>query len=175
MQHARCYALLSSSPTDDWHSLRSKHRLLIRKWHPDRFPDPQQKRLAEEKTKELNQAFQILAQYFEQHSTLPPVYRPDRSVAPHDTTWVHDGTRYDNTHEPARAWSEPEHEPSQHRFRFTPMLIALGAFAIFTYYFFFDEHKIPHPYDETDAANATPVSRDPVALDTDEPALVHKR
>lgn len=176
MQHARCYALLSASPTEDWHSLRSKHRLLIRKWHPDRFPDPQLKHLAEEKTKELNQAFQILTQYFEQHSTLPPVYLSDHLVAPHDTTWVHDGARYGDDNEPEHTWSEPGEEPPQHRFRFTLLLIALGAFAMITYYLFFDERKIPHPHDDTDAvANVAPVSGDPVALDIDEPAPVHKR
>lgn len=180
MHHARCYALLDASPADGWHSVRAKHRLLIRKCHPDRFPDPQQKRLAEEKTKELNQAFQILTQYYEQHSTLPPVYRPDQLVALHDTSWEHDGTRYGDDNVPGRKWSETEDEPPQQRFRFTPILIALGVFAMITYYFFFDEHKNPNAHDDADAvANVAPTSdhqdRLPIALEPDEPAAVFKR
>ena len=41
-------------------SINEQYRFLIQAWHPDKFPNPAQKAKAEEKTKEINEAYEVL-------------------------------------------------------------------------------------------------------------------
>lgn len=71
-RHTRNYALLGIRPGDSWQKLRDSYKSVVRKWHPDRFPQSNTKHgVAEEKTKEINRAYQELQEYFQQHGRMP--------------------------------------------------------------------------------------------------------
>jgi curved DNA-binding protein CbpA len=54
------YAILEVSPTASQKTIREQYILLIQAWHPDKFSNPSQKAKAEEKTKEINSAYDVL-------------------------------------------------------------------------------------------------------------------
>lgn len=54
------YKILEVDPKDTIEKIKSQHRFLIHAWHPDKFPDGELKEKAEEKTKDINEAFRIL-------------------------------------------------------------------------------------------------------------------
>lgn len=61
--------------------LKNKYRLLIKRWHPDRFHhDARLQKLAEEKMKDINQAYRDLAEYYEINGSLtrPGPASPER-------------------------------------------------------------------------------------------------
>ena len=79
------YRVLGIEPGCGWEELRRKHRAAVRAWHPDRFHDNEPRRAAaEEKTKELNRAFQRLEKYYKKHGTLPHVGRPETVPPSHE-------------------------------------------------------------------------------------------
>jgi len=56
-----CYGILGLEPGASWAQVRRSYRLLVRKWHPDRFGhDPTFQKQAEEKLKAINLAYGIL-------------------------------------------------------------------------------------------------------------------
>ncbi len=66
------YRAREVEPGGSWTQLRSSYRRLVRTWHPDRYcQEPEKKVLAEEKIKEINQAYHILSGYRERHGSLP--------------------------------------------------------------------------------------------------------
>lgn len=66
------YLTLGIAPGASWKQLRQAYKKLIKTWHPDRFQqDARQKRLAEEKTKEINQSYKELAEYYKKNGVLP--------------------------------------------------------------------------------------------------------
>lgn len=70
--YAHCYAVLGVDPHCDWPRLREHYRLLAKQWHPDHFrADASGVQQAEEKIKEINQAFYTLSQYYRRHGELP--------------------------------------------------------------------------------------------------------
>lgn len=72
-EYAQCYAVLGIDPHCDWQRLREHYRLLAKQWHPDHFrEDAAGAHQAEEKIKEINQAFYVLSQYYRRHGELPP-------------------------------------------------------------------------------------------------------
>ncbi len=81
------YRALDVAPGCTWTQLRAAYRRLVRTWHPDRFDqDPERRILAEEKTKEINRAYQVLSDYQERHGRLPDVIsrpEPHPANAPH--------------------------------------------------------------------------------------------
>ena len=52
------YELLGIPPEADAEQIRHAYHLLAKKYHPDRFQDPQQQRQAQEKMTQLNLAYQ---------------------------------------------------------------------------------------------------------------------
>lgn len=81
---AQCYAALGIAPTSDWQRLREHYRLLAKQWHPDHFrADATGAQQAEEKIKEINQAFYTLSQYYRRHGELPAA--PAQAWFDHDT------------------------------------------------------------------------------------------
>lgn len=75
--YAGHYATLGVTPETDWKALRARYRKLVKQWHPDRFSaEGGDKRLAEERTKEITLAYQALERYRREHGTLPPLDRP---------------------------------------------------------------------------------------------------
>jgi len=55
------YDILGISPDATQDEIKEQYRFLLHAWHPDKFPNPQQKSKAEERTKELNEAYNILS------------------------------------------------------------------------------------------------------------------
>jgi tetratricopeptide (TPR) repeat protein len=54
------YATLDLSSDATQEQIKEQWRFLVHAWHPDKFPNPQQKTKAEEKVKEINEAYEIL-------------------------------------------------------------------------------------------------------------------
>ena len=66
------YLLLGIHRGDSWPKLRHAYKVQMRRWHPDRYTDSEtDKRKAEERTKQINQAYQELADFYNQHGRLP--------------------------------------------------------------------------------------------------------
>lgn len=66
------YRTLGIQPGTSWKQLRHAYKKMVNAWHPDRFQqDVRQKRLAEEKTKEITQAYKELAEYHKKFGVLP--------------------------------------------------------------------------------------------------------
>jgi hypothetical protein len=80
---ARCSALqaLELPPAATHEQIKSAHRLLVKVWHPDRFPgDPKLKQAADEKLKAINAAYVLLTSDAGRRASRPPKpssgYRP---------------------------------------------------------------------------------------------------
>lgn len=57
-----CYELLGVAPGATAEELKAAHRDLVKVWHPDRFShDPRLQQKAQEKLKEINEAYDLLA------------------------------------------------------------------------------------------------------------------
>lgn len=66
------YLILGIHPGASWKQLRQAYKKMVNAWHPDRFQqDIRQKKLAEEKTKEITQAYKELAEYHKKFGVLP--------------------------------------------------------------------------------------------------------
>jgi len=66
------YNTLGIQPGANWKELRDAYKNLVKTWHPDRFQqDANQKKVAEERTKEINKSYKELAEYYKKHGALP--------------------------------------------------------------------------------------------------------
>ena len=54
------YEILEVEPDAMQDEIKEQYLFLIQAWHPDKFPNPAQKAKAEEKTKEINAAYEVL-------------------------------------------------------------------------------------------------------------------
>ena len=54
------YEILEVEPDAPPDQIREQYLFLIQAWHPDKFPNPAQKTKAEEKTKDINAAYETL-------------------------------------------------------------------------------------------------------------------
>jgi hypothetical protein len=73
-RYAKNYRILGIQPKANWKQLRQAYRSLVNTWHPDRFQqDVRQRKLAEEKTKEITQSYKELADYYKKFGALPHV------------------------------------------------------------------------------------------------------
>lgn len=105
-----CYKILELSPSCSDEELEKARRTLVKVWHPDRFQNDEQLRhLAEEKLKEINEAFDTIkkarAQGFRQE---PPKAHSPASGAP-DSTVSSPSATSSRTHAP-RASRTGNHE-----------------------------------------------------------------
>ncbi len=55
------YAILEVSPTASQREIQEQYRFLLQAWHPDKFPNSSQKAKAEERVKDLNEAYAVLS------------------------------------------------------------------------------------------------------------------
>lgn len=70
--YSKNYRILGIQPGGSWKQMRQAYKKLVNAWHPDRFQqDSRQKKLAEEKTKEITQAYKELAEYYKEFGVLP--------------------------------------------------------------------------------------------------------
>jgi hypothetical protein len=62
------YETLGANPDTDWKTLRARYKRLIGQWHPDRFSaDPIERKIAEERSKQITVAYQALERYRRDH------------------------------------------------------------------------------------------------------------
>jgi curved DNA-binding protein CbpA len=54
------YQILEIMPSASQDAIKEQYRFLVQAWHPDKFPNPAQKLKAEEKLKEINEAYATL-------------------------------------------------------------------------------------------------------------------
>ena len=54
------YEILEIQPTATLEQIKAQYHLMLLAWHPDRFPNSDQKAKAEEKTKQINEAYRVL-------------------------------------------------------------------------------------------------------------------
>ncbi len=79
------YELLNVAPTASQETIREQYRFLIQAWHPDKFSNAAQKAKAEEITKELNSAYEVLknpqkrARYDSERTGQASRYREEQS------------------------------------------------------------------------------------------------
>lgn len=72
---SRAYDLLGVKPGFSASELKAAHRDLAKVWHPDRFlHDPRLQEKAQEKLKEINEAYELLSSGKTASSAAPPVY-----------------------------------------------------------------------------------------------------
>lgn len=82
INYRHCYDLLGLDADASWEDLRKSYKLLVQQNHPDRFErDPEAKKIAEMQVREINNAHQVLADYFQTHRRLPFGKAPARSHA----------------------------------------------------------------------------------------------
>ena len=55
------YKIFEIEPTATFEQIKSQHRFLLHAWHPDKFPNVELKAKAEEKVREINEAYRILS------------------------------------------------------------------------------------------------------------------
>lgn len=70
--YKKFYSILGVFQDDNWDTVRSAYKRQIRRWHPDRFQDTNQRKIAEDKSKDINLAYQMLDDYFREFGSLPP-------------------------------------------------------------------------------------------------------
>jgi curved DNA-binding protein CbpA len=93
------YQKLELTPGADFVQVRTAYRLLVKTWHPDRYPhDPLMKERAEEKLREINGAFEALKRLLQDDAL-------HRKGVAAEAAAVH---QYPVTHEPPPIYQEPE-------------------------------------------------------------------
>lgn len=98
------YQILEVSETASHDEVKKQYRFMSQAWHPDKFPSPEQKKKAEEKIKDINEAYDVLGK---------PEKRKeyDRQVntgkSPHSQTGK---TDYQNYYKPQDSEKRKEHD-----------------------------------------------------------------
>ena len=69
--YKKFYIVLGVFEDDDWETVRAAYKRQIRRWHPDRYQDVDQRKIAENKSKDINLAYQTLYDYFQEFGSLP--------------------------------------------------------------------------------------------------------
>lgn len=127
------YHILGIRPGASWQQLRQAYKRLVNIWHPDRFQqDIRQRKLAEEKTKEITQSYKELAEYYKKFGALPPITETTKipvaeDIAPQDTPTAQPAPESQDT-EPTAAVTRPVETHESKRFRF-PAAMAATAIA----------------------------------------------
>lgn len=143
------YEILGVTPDATQAQVREQYRFLLLAWHPDRFPTPAQKEKAEEKAKEINEAYEVLrdparrARYDEElafSTSWPRNGAEERESSTHETEGHHRDkqgarprTQSTAEHQRARAEQWPETQQGTKRHDLTqkrnklPMIIGTAA------------------------------------------------
>ncbi len=173
-KYLSCYLALELQPGCSWTQLRGAYRRLVRTWHPDRFQqEPERKVLAEERIKEINQAYEALSSFRKRHGHLPmPDGRQTRSP-PADPPPTQRARPQDtpSSEPPAADWESPQPAIKTAKpFRFI-RLIGLGI-AIWATYSFWSSHRPPA---DSVTLDATRLSGESALSDTRERAAYRQQ
>jgi hypothetical protein len=132
-RYAKNYRILGVPPDATWNQLRQAYKSLVNMWHPDRFQqDTRQRKLAEEKTKEIIQSYQELAGYYKKFGALPSITEIAKipvaeDIAPQHAPDAHPAPESHDT-EPSADVTKPVETHKSKRFRF-PSAMAAAAVA----------------------------------------------
>jgi hypothetical protein len=137
-RYAKNYRILGVPPDATWKQLRQAYKSLVNMWHPDRFQqDTRQRKLAEEKTKEIIQSYQELAEYYKKSGALPQVTKATKppvtnDLSPQDAPDTHSVHASQDTEASSTVVTPPRARKSR-RFKLTPRAIAGAALAGIAY------------------------------------------
>jgi hypothetical protein len=82
-ERSDCYELLGVAPGAPAAELKAAHRDLVKVWHPDRFAhDPRLQQKAQEKLKEINDAYDLLTSGKSARRAPPPAASPRETPKP---------------------------------------------------------------------------------------------
>lgn len=90
------YKILEVDPKATIEQIKSQYRLLIHAWHPDKFPNCEFKDKAEEKIKEINEAFSVIGDTVKRenydralhsYASPPPPSKQQTYSSPSAQTW----------------------------------------------------------------------------------------
>lgn len=133
-EYIKYYRTLGIEPGASWAQLRKAYKGLVNAWHPDRFQqNPRQKRLAEEKTKEITRSYQELAEYYKEFGVLPgaakaaetPVADDLSSQTSPDAQSIHENQDMEVS---AADMAPPQAHPGrQHKFNIRAMAAVLAV------------------------------------------------
>lgn len=116
-EFTKIYSILGVFQDDDWEVIRAAYKKQIKRWHPDRFQDSTHRKIAEEKSKEINQAYQKLSEYYEKFGTLPP----DHSTETIPGEIHQEAENYENSYTSGFASVQPP-QPVAHR-SYIPVIV----------------------------------------------------
>ena len=187
-EYTKIYSTLGVFQDDGWETVRAAYKRQIKRWHPDRFQNLDHRKIAEEKSKEINHAYQKLSDYYEKFGELPPDHIAEHTPA--DDARTQATQHPDPSPEYSYAYSDVSAQPKNRRgyisVVITGILLAIG-YSLWEPEFFGepDVHRIDiaeHPAlgaedgnpvlnqdaNETDSPGAIPKSND-----TNQTAGVH--
>jgi len=133
------YAELDVPPTATYAEIKSQYRFLLQAWHPDKFRDLDQKALAEEKTKRINEAYSVLSDPTRRARYDGDQRQPQRETVPPSSS------------EPT---PPPPVEPDNKREHLRHFVMAGGLVALFAI-------ATLYPHDITIERNPPPVTNHP--------------
>jgi hypothetical protein len=85
---SKAYELLGVKPGVSSRELKAAHRDLAKVWHPDRFVrDPRLQEKAQEKLKEINEAYELISSGKTPRPTPPPRAAVERRSTPRGGSW----------------------------------------------------------------------------------------
>jgi len=104
------YSILDVPSNASQDKIRDQYRFLLHAWHPDKFPVPEQKAKAQERTKELNEAYNILSK---------PAKRAeyDREYSFQSSNFDHTEKDREQKEQKRRAEEAKQHNPEYERQR----------------------------------------------------------
>ena len=161
--YAKNYRILGIQPGVSWKQLRQAYKKLVNTWHPDRFQQvSHQKKLAEEKTKEITQSYKELVEYYKEFGALPLVTQTAKIISTEEKTssqktyYARPGSENPNE-EPAVAVDTIVRAQQNHPKPLTRVIaaVALAGVAYFVWHFMPGETNANRPTSEKPADQAT--------------------
>lgn len=144
-KYTKSYSILGVFQDDGWEKVRSAYRQQIKRWHPDRLQDSSHRKIAEEKSKEINQAYQNLADYYREFGVLPPDHTSEQVVA---STTHEKWTGPDRHDRPETSHASFEESPQPRRRNYLFKTILAGIVIAVVYAFYEPSILDPHGTDE---------------------------
>ncbi|MDO8747360.1 MAG: DnaJ domain-containing protein [Thermodesulfovibrionales bacterium] len=97
----RYFEILGLKPGASFEEAKEAYKDLVKVWHPDRFAhDPTLQQKAQEKLKEINEAYEKLKAYYAEYSNQPPPkeeYQSDSSYQTNDSYQENMGNKNDGS------------------------------------------------------------------------------
>jgi curved DNA-binding protein CbpA len=146
------YRMLNLKPTATWTQARAAYRQQVAAAHPDRFHNNlTEHQYAEEKTKQLNLAYEALSEHYRLHGRLP--LEPHETVAPPAEPNADDSGQHQASASPTA--TTPVGEPARMRPRRSVSMLVLVTAVLIGYLWLVDmdnDHRndggLPPPGDE---------------------------